>query len=439
MHNLNFGRGLQLSCAALAAAMLAACGGGGGDGGSPGSLSGTTTGVAAIGAPIVNGTVKLNCNAGEPAPVVTNAKGEWVVTLKDTDYPCAVQVSGGNVGSAPNNRVLHSVALKTGDTANITPLTDAVVSIMGNGAPDALFNASPASLADSINTQAVDTAVSQLKDALDSLPGVTVSAGFNPVTAALKAEPGNAEDALLEAYQTSLDVTGLTPEDVVASARSEKPLDWTVGLEAYVVPATLSAAPSPAQQMSDFIVPASVTSEGTFALDTLTAAVTFTGTGELATVTGGGIPAGGFLSFWGNSIGQVCLPGMNTSDGNSNNPLMHTQYIYISGAWERIAPANVSELFGKSYKQYMDCLPVQGGLVLGPQGQVVGEDGEILDSSFLDPLGSPGEDDEPLHREWFQAYKRVINGQTAYAILHVTRGDFGQTGFAEIFISTPPQ
>ncbi len=124
----------KYSLVAVAVSMLGACGGGGGGGGSNGS--GTTgiapdvktlSGTAAIGAPIVGGTVAVRCTAGHPiASTVTNSIGTWNVDVAYQTLPCAVALTGGTANGVANTTQYHSIATARG-VVNITPLTDLLV------------------------------------------------------------------------------------------------------------------------------------------------------------------------------------------------------------------------------------------------------------------------------------------------------------------------
>ena len=121
--------------AALAFTLSACGGGGGGDSASPGSpsnpipASATVSGVAAIGAPIVGGSVSLKCASGATASAVTGADGTWQASIKNGDAPCVIRVSGGQADGKPLDAPLHSMIVQPGQ-ANITPLTDLMVGIV---------------------------------------------------------------------------------------------------------------------------------------------------------------------------------------------------------------------------------------------------------------------------------------------------------------------
>jgi len=198
--------------------VLNGCGGGGGGGaGSP--ASGTLSGVAAVGTPIVNGTVKVICSAGSaPSPTTTSSTGAWSVTLSGQTLPCAVQVSDGTINSIANVTSYHSIALTTG-TVNVTPLTDLLVAnLAGTSTPATWFaglGSAPTTLA-SINQAKVDTALANLNGALPTLPLYVSST--SPITAPFTPVAGNAYDDMLAALQTAMTNASVSYATLLGSA-----------------------------------------------------------------------------------------------------------------------------------------------------------------------------------------------------------------------------
>jgi hypothetical protein len=202
----------------IAAFILVACGGGGGGSGTP--AASTLGGVAAVGSPIVNGTINVNCAAGSAlAPVTTNTTGGWTVTLSGQTLPCAVEVSGGTigVGGAGNAISYHSIAIASG-TVNVTPLTDLiVVSVAGAATPGTWFaglNASPSQLA-SITQTKVNTAITNVNTALNGLAPLSAS---NPLTTSFTPTAGNVNDDMLTALQTAMASTGVAYATLLSDA-----------------------------------------------------------------------------------------------------------------------------------------------------------------------------------------------------------------------------
>ncbi len=223
MKKIEFNTGItKFTLGAAMCAALAACGGGGDS--SPGGSSAdntptvTTSGTAAIGAPIVGGAVALKCASGATASATTGSDGSWTVSLKSTDYPCVARVSGGQANGSALASPLHSVAAASG-TTNITPLTDLEVGVLAKGDPETWFNgAKNGDLAGAITSGNLADALAKLTTALSTLPGKpTLPDGFNPLTSSFKAEKGDAGDNLLESYGAGLTAAGLSQ-----SAAAEK-------------------------------------------------------------------------------------------------------------------------------------------------------------------------------------------------------------------------
>jgi hypothetical protein len=401
MHHLNdFSRGARLALCALAAAMLAACGGGGGDGDGPGSDGSTTTGVAAIGAPIVGGTVALKCAGDSPPATTTNANGVWNATLKDNDYPCAVRVSGGtaNGAAAPT---LHSVAQRKG-TTNITPLTDVMTAVVsGQADTEAWFDsANSAVITAAITDAKVQTATTTLGNILSNLPGSpALPANVNPLTTPFEATAGNPVDDLLEAVAASTAAAGLPQSDVNAAA-----VDGTV-LEFWTAYAARQPITKPEQALVSVKYDA-----GQLTLESSTT-VTFNAAGRFASTNNPDVKDA--WSFHDNSIGEVCTAG----EGDAELP-WHSHYVYISSDWTPVT--DVAELYGKTYQAYQDCTKFDK-TTIDANGNSIGEDEEDnMTAAQFNAWFSTGFTFEPGVVGWGRAYKRDIGGKTVYAFLHVT-------------------
>lgn len=213
---------IKFILAILFSIAVAACGGGGGGvGGSGTPVATTLSGVAAVGSPIVNGSIIAICAAGSALSTTTSSTGTWQVTLSSTHtLPCAMQVSGGTINNAPNTTPYHSIATSTG-TVNVTPLTDMLVAnLTGTTTPSTWFaglNATPATLS-SITQTKVDTALTNLRDALSSgLPPLSTN---NPITMTFTATSGSTGDDMLAALQSAMANTGVNYTILLSSASS---------------------------------------------------------------------------------------------------------------------------------------------------------------------------------------------------------------------------
>lgn len=198
---------------ALAAATgLAACGGGSdGDAGStPAPAATSLAGTAAVGAPIVGGTVQVRCSGGNVLESVTSATGAWQVDTTGQSLPCAVRVSGGSLAAG---QALHSVALSF-DTTNITPLTDLILANATGKLPSAWWGSTGPTDVGTIASAQVDKALASLRAAL----GLTVLQTFDPRTVAFSAAPKDKVDDVLEALQQALAALGMDYAGLVSAA-----------------------------------------------------------------------------------------------------------------------------------------------------------------------------------------------------------------------------
>lgn len=189
-------------------AALVGCGGG--DDPSPAA---SLSGVAAVGAPIANGAIAVQCAGGSALNTTTSTTGAWQVSFAGQTLPCAVQVSGGTISGSANALPYHSMAVSLG-TVNVTPLTDLIVAQLTGANPQTWFG-SP--VFTNINASAVQTALGNVASGL----GITSTLGsVNPITTAFKAEPSDAVDKLLEALKTALASTSQTYAALLSAAQT---------------------------------------------------------------------------------------------------------------------------------------------------------------------------------------------------------------------------
>lgn len=207
-------RSLFVTCAL--AFVLSGCGGGGGESNLPAAR--TLSGVAAVGSPIVNGSISASCAAGSTLTTTTSGTGSWQVTLSFTHtLPCAVQLSGGTINAAANTTPYHAIATAPG-TVNITPLTDLMVAnLTGTATPNTWFaglSTTPAPLT-SITQNDVDTSLTNLRAALS---GLTPLSTINPITTAFTPTAGNVSDDMLTALQAAMTSSGVTYVSLLGNA-----------------------------------------------------------------------------------------------------------------------------------------------------------------------------------------------------------------------------
>ncbi|VWD42648.1 putative lipoprotein [Burkholderia contaminans] len=329
-------------------AALAACGGGGS--GNSGASSAadttptvTTSGTAAIGAPIVGGTVSLKCASGATTSATTAADGTYSVTLKSTDYPCVGLVSGGQANGAALASALHSVAAAPG-TTNVTPLTDLIVGVLGNGNASALDGATSSALSSAVTADNLASALTKVKTAIATLPGkLAIASGFNPLNS--KFGVGDANDALLDQYAAALGAAGLTQADAVTHTQAGTPMTTTpYSAIAYTTPG-ITAVPMGTSVNLDntFGIAIADPNRGLYVaqanIDTNGNVTSFTKAGKFTAV----------VSVLGNRVGELC-----TANGvGSTVAGQPGQYVYVSS--DMVEVTDLSVLNGLVFDEYEDC------------------------------------------------------------------------------------
>ena len=408
-------RGMRIALGASLSSLvlLAACGGGGGSSTGGGATSVNTTGTAAIGSPIVGGTVALKCASGTTTSTTTGSDGSWTVSLKASDYPCVAEVSGGQANSVALTSALHSVLAAPG-VSNITPLTDIMVGVLGKQAPSTWFaKVSKGDLASSITTDNLNSALDKLKTALASLPGKpSLPNGFNPINTAFKAQSGDAGDDLLESYGASLTASGLTQsEAAVDTANGQALTQQAFSATAYTTPG-----------LTAIKIGSSVNLDGTFAIaiadpnrGKFTAKATIDADGNVTSFT----DAGQFkavVSLLGNRVGELC-----TANGvGSVVAGQPGQYVYVSSDLTEVT--DLTELNGKTFDEYEDC--VKSGTMAFASGSSTFTDTngkqDAPNTNVAQALTAAGLADTANHSvEHAKIYKYTANGVTKYAYVTV--------------------
>jgi hypothetical protein len=214
---------------AVAAAALAACGGDDGSTTGTTTTTGTLSGVAAVGSPIVGGTVDVACAGGSGLSTTTDSVGAWQVTTSGQTLPCAVQVNGGTVDGVANPLSLHSVAFDFSNV-NVTPLTELVFANVVAANPQAWF-AAPAFAA--LTAANVNAAVTQIVNSL----GIAGALGErDPLTAAFQPQAGDAIDDVLSALSAALQALGTDFGALLAAAQANN-IANIAGLQAAIAAA----------------------------------------------------------------------------------------------------------------------------------------------------------------------------------------------------------
>ena len=405
-------RFVNLALCSIAATTLAACGGGG-NSASNGATSVNTTGTAAIGSPIVGGTVALKCASGTTSSTTTGTDGSWTISLNASDYPCVAQISGGQANGVALASVLHSV-LAAPSVTNITPLTDIMVGVLGKQDPATWFTSvGKSELASTITTDNLNGALDKLKTALATLPGKpTLPDGFNPLNTSFKAAKGDAADDLLETYSASLTASGLTQTQAAVNTANGQALTQT----AYAATAFTTPGLTTIQMGS------SVNLDGTFAIaiadpnrGKFTAKASIDTNGNVTSFTDAG-QFTGILSILGNRVGQLC-----TANGvGSVVAGQPGQYVYVSSDLTEVT--DLTELNSKTFDEYEDC--VKSGTLAFANGTATFTDTDghqdSPNANIAQALTTTGLADTANHSiEHAKIYKYTANGITKYAYITV--------------------
>ena len=207
----------------FAATMSAGCGGGS-SGSSPPPppppVPTTISGVAAAGAPLADATVTVvaaSVTTSNPAPVTTAKDGSYTVDVSGLRPPLAIRVVSHAWG-VPHDymSLLVTVAANAGNTANVTPLTNAVAALV-SPTGDPLYFLAPAALGGAAPTGSkVDNAVALLTNTLKTDPAIASKLGatFNPMTTAFSAD-GTGLDAVLDQLSVTVVNRGVKSVQIV--------------------------------------------------------------------------------------------------------------------------------------------------------------------------------------------------------------------------------
>lgn len=413
----------KVGTVAAISAVLAACGGGGSNNTGASSAADntptvTTSGTAAIGAAIVGGTVSLKCASGTTVSATTAADGTYSVTLKSVDYPCVAQVSGGQANGVALASALHSVAAAPG-TSNVTPLTDLVVAVLGNGNASALDSAKPGDLSGVITADNLSNALAKVKAAIVTLPGnPTIANGFHPLNSQFSV--GDANDALLDQYATSLAAAGLTQSDAATKTAAGGSLtQQTYSATAYTTPGITAITMGTSVNLDGkFGIAITDPNRGSYAalanIDSNGNVTSFMNPSKFTAV----------VSVLGNRVGELC-----TANGVGSVSANHPgQYVYVSS--DMVEVTNLAELNGLVFDEYEDCTQ-SGTTKFDANGNATftGNDNPGQPDapvSIVQALSAAGAPDPTNHSvEHVKVYRYTAsNGATSYAYITIN----GTTG-----------
>lgn len=148
---------------ACIAALLQGCGGGGGSASSVASTS--VSGVAAVGAPISSGTIKLIGANGATASAAIAESGGYTIDTNGLTRPILVRVDGVAGGETA---VQYSVITQNGGTINANPVTTAIVTLAMGDDPGTVFETANTSKIALLTDSAVGNASATLYTTLNA-------------------------------------------------------------------------------------------------------------------------------------------------------------------------------------------------------------------------------------------------------------------------------
>jgi hypothetical protein len=191
---------LTLGVASLA--MLTACGGGGSSPApapapAPTPTAQHLTGSAAVGAPLTQGTLRVIDATGTVVAhdVPINADGTYDAGVLTGTGPWRIEACGY---TGPNYGCIYSIAQAAG-TANVTPLTTAMITLATGQKPEAVMSAASAP-----GTSDLDAAQTQLRTGLGStLADAGVPTNIDFTTGTLQAGTRSGYDRLLDAVNVT--------------------------------------------------------------------------------------------------------------------------------------------------------------------------------------------------------------------------------------------
>ena len=176
--------------------LLVACGGGGGSSSSTSTSSTSVSGVAATGAPLSGALITLTDKNGQQVSTTAKDDGSYTLNVAGLTAPFVI-VATGAVGDAQTSQasvIATAPATGTSSTANINPLTNAVVTALSASSDPSTIGSSFSA----ITASNINNATALLNQALGGLASSSgASASFNPFSDSATAN-GTGFDKLLD-------------------------------------------------------------------------------------------------------------------------------------------------------------------------------------------------------------------------------------------------
>ena len=196
--------------------LLSACGGSGGGSSNPVTPPGSTltlTGVVSVGPAVASAPVQITCATGTAA-ATTGSDGSYSAGITSGVLPCVLRATttGGSQ--------LHSVAAGTGATAtaNITPLTELVTTVVAGGNPDTLYTTFDATAQAKVTTTNVTAAIATTASALQGSVDLTGANPLtDPITVSTGGTSGNSADQQIAALNSAIAAAQTTLPAVVGA------------------------------------------------------------------------------------------------------------------------------------------------------------------------------------------------------------------------------
>ena len=238
-------------------AMLAACSGSD-DAPAPTQLKG----VAASGAPLAGAIVTVidsDTTTTNPLPVTTGTDGSYTVDITGLKTPLVIQVTATVEGVETKTlAVVPSVTANADNTANVTPLTNAVAALIAPGG-DPLALLVPATLASSATATNVSNATALVVNTLATDPVIAgvLGATFNPLTTPFTAN-GSGVDGVLDKLKVDVASSGVSITNLTA------PVSGT-GAQPVVLTAAQTATPTVVPDLPDSVAASSLPTEAEIA------------------------------------------------------------------------------------------------------------------------------------------------------------------------------
>jgi len=200
---------LTLGIASAGLLTIYGCGGGGGTSGSATTtptvtptMATTLSGTAAIGAPIAGSVFAIDINGKVSPAATTSALGAFIVDVAGMTAPFILSITGTAGGKQVT---LNSIATAAGQTVNITPLTDLIVST-ASGQPGGssltslcapVASVVPAACLAALTSAATPATLASATQAVIDMIAPLNPAGTNPLTGSFTAN-GTGMDAVLD-------------------------------------------------------------------------------------------------------------------------------------------------------------------------------------------------------------------------------------------------